>query len=296
MADIYSYGSINVDHIYQVPHLVAPGETLASTAYTRVLGGKGANQSIALARAGASVRHIGRFGAGDEWVLEPLQQAGVDCSSVSAIDGPSGHAIIQVDSQAENNIILFSGANHSFVSDELELLLANANSTDWLLLQNECSCTEQMIRAAVAKGMQVAYNPSPMTPETTSLPLELLSLLVVNEVEVGQLLDVSSEDRQAIIAAIRERLPSTKVVVTFGAQGAMWVDAEQVFEVPAQKVEALDTTAAGDTFLGFLLAGLCQDMAPRQAVELGSRASAIAVQRLGASVSIPSLDELSVDS
>jgi len=117
VADIYSYGSINVDHIYQVPHLVAPGETLASTAYTRVLGGKGANQSIALARAGASVRHIGRFGTGDEWVLEPLQQAGVDCSSVSAIDGPSGHALIQVDSQAENTIILFAAATPSFVRD-----------------------------------------------------------------------------------------------------------------------------------------------------------------------------------
>lgn len=291
-AKVFSYGSINVDHIYQMPHLVAPGETLASTEYQQVLGGKGANQSIALAHAGVEVRHIGRYGQADSWVVTELEKAGVDCRHVEAVSTPSGHAIIQVDAQAENSIILYAGANHSFKADELDGLLGDASAGDWLLLQNECSCTAEIISKAAAKGMKVAFNPSPMDDATRSLPLNDLSLLVVNEIEVRQLLDFGWQDQAELIGALRERLPSTQVVVTFGAKGALWIDADSATEVPALKVEAVDTTAAGDTFLGYLLAALCQQQSPQYALELGCKASALAVQRIGASVSIPTRDEV----
>lgn len=290
---IFSYGSINVDHIYQMPHLVAPGETLASTEYRQVLGGKGANQSIAAAKAGVPVLHIGRYGKADSWVQDQLQDAGVDCSRVAAVDTPSGHAIIQVDAQAENAIILFAGANHSFRADELNGLLDGAAAGDWLLLQNECSCTAAMISTAAAKGMQVAFNPSPMDDSVRALPLHELSLLVVNEIEVQQLLDCDGLDQDRLVAALRERLPATRVVVTFGAKGALWVDADTEIFVPALRVEAVDTTAAGDTFLGYLLAALCQQASPKTALELGCKASSLAVQKVGASVSIP--DRADVD-
>lgn len=289
---IFSYGSINVDHIYQMPHLVAPGETLASTDYRQVLGGKGANQSIAAAQAGVPVLHIGRYGKTDSWVVTQLQDAGVDCSRVTAVDTPSGHAIIQVDAQAENSIILFAGANHSFRADELDVLLDGAVSGDWLLLQNECSCTAEMISTAAAKGLQVAFNPSPMDDSVRALPLHDLSLLVVNEIEVQQLLDCDWQSQDQLVAALRDRLPNTKTVVTFGSKGALWVDAETVIFVPALKVEAVDTTAAGDTFLGYLLAALCQQDSPKTALEMGCKASSLAVQKVGASVSIPTRAEV----
>lgn len=292
VARVFSYGSINVDHIYQMPHLVTPGETLASTEYRKVLGGKGANQSIALAHAGVTVNHIGRYGESDGWVVSELHKAGVDCSQVEAVDGPSGHAIIQVDPQAENSIILYPGANHSFKTDELSGLLADAESGDWLLLQNECSCTAEMITTASDLGLQVAFNPSPMDDKVRLLPLDALSLLVVNEVEVRQLLDTDWQDQDDLIQALRSRLPNTSVVVTFGAKGALWIDANKVIEVPAIEVEAVDTTAAGDTFLGYLLASLCQSKSPKEALERACKASSIAVQRLGASVSIPTQQEV----
>lgn len=289
---IFSYGSINVDHIYQMPHLVAPGETLASTDYCQVLGGKGANQSIAAAQAGVPVLHIGRYGKTDSWVTTQLQDAGVDCSGVTAVDTPSGHAIIQVDAQAENSIILFAGANHSFRADELDALLDGAVSGDWLLLQNECSCTAEMISIAATKGLQVAFNPSPMDDSVRALPLHDLSLLVVNEIEAQQLLDCDWQSQDQLVAALRERLPTTKTVVTFGSKGALWVDTETVIFVPALKVEAVDTTAAGDTFLGYLLAALCQQSSPKTALEMGCKASSLAVQKVGASVSIPTRAEV----
>ncbi|HPQ94463.1 MAG: hypothetical protein KDI44_07055 [Thiothrix sp.] len=185
---IWNYGSINIDHVYRVPHLVQPGETLTSTGYGRVLGGKGANQSIALARAGAAVTHLGRYHAGDFDLLAPLLAAGVDGSALQSVAQPGGHAIIQVDDRAENTIVLFPGANHSFTPADLDRLLAPAAAGDWLLLQNECSHTGPMIEVAFARGLQVAFNPAPMTDAVHELPLDKLNLLCVNRIEVRQLL------------------------------------------------------------------------------------------------------------
>lgn len=290
---IFNYGSINIDHIYQVPHLVAPGETISSTAYQQVLGGKGANQSIALAKAGAVVKHIGRCHKADQWALEQMQQAGVNCELTQLVDQPSGHAIIQVDAQAENSIILFGGANQSFSTDDFEHALSSAEAGDYLLLQNECNDIEQMINIALERQLKVVFNPSPMISNIATFPIDKIAMLVVNEIEISQLLGQSFNSTQQIVTAVRTHYSDIDVIVTLGAKGAMWINSQECIQVDALKVEVVDTTAAGDTFLGFLLAAIAQGQSYKSALTIGCKASALAVQSMGASSSIPSMAQVS---
>lgn len=286
---IFNYGSINIDHIYRVPHLVAAGETLASSDYQTVLGGKGANQSIALAKAGANVIHIGRYHTQDQWVADTLAAAEVNTSSLQTTNIPTGHAIIQVDNKAENSIILFKGANHSFQANELTALLKNARPHDWLLLQNECSCIAEIIDLAIDKQLRIAFNPAPMTDAVKALPLDKLDLLIVNKIEAAQLLDWDSlnPEQEALVSALQTKFPDTTIVLTLGSSGALWIEQANVIYVPAFQVDAIDTTAAGDTFIGYLLASLEQKQTPQQALSAACKASALCVQTLGASISIP---------
>ena len=292
---LYNYGSINIDHIYRVPHLVQPGETLASTDYQKVLGGKGANQSIAVARAGAEVVHLGRYHAADRDMLRGMQEAGVDMSRLEAVDMPGGHAIIQVDDAAENSIVLYAGANHSFVPDELPVLLEGAQAGDWLLLQNECSCTAEMIGVAVEKGLKVAFNPAPMDEQVRALPLDKLSLLFVNQVEVLQLLGANTgTDPEAdwLAEQLQSHFPETAVVVTLGSRGVRYFYRGESIFVPAQKVTAVDTTGAGDTFTGYYLQAMLSGLPVADCLQRASLASALCVQKAGASVSIPTAAEV----
>jgi len=225
---VYNYGSVNIDLVYRVPHLVEPGETLSSLSLDTLLGGKGANQSVALARAGATVRHIGRIGQADQWAVEQLADAGVDVSLIESVDGASGHAIIQVDDQGENSIILHGGANQNFDRQVVEQVLNQANSDDWLLLQNECNQIAAVIELALQLGLKVAYNPAPMRADVADLPLSSLSLLVINE-----------------------HMPDTRIVLTLGSRGAQqWLSGNRI-DAAARKVDTVDTTGAGDTFVGY---------------------------------------------
>ena len=292
---IFNYGSINIDHIYRVPHLVQPGETLASHDYQQVLGGKGANQSIALAKAGANICHIGRYHSADEVLVQSMTDAGVNTSLLETVSTPSGHAIIQVDDQAENSIILFAGANHSFQATELEGLLQTAQPGDWLLLQNECSCTAEMINAAVEKDLKVAFNPAPMDADIRQLPLDKLSVLFVNQVETLQLLETDiteSLDTQQLAEQLQEYLPETEVVITLGAKGACHAYQGQTQFAAAWPVDAIDTTGAGDTFIGYYLQAVSQGETVAQALQCGCAASALCVQKAGASSSIPTAEEV----
>jgi len=289
---IYNYGAINIDHIYQVPHLVKPGETLSSSSYQQVLGGKGANQSIALAKAGAQVLHIGRCNKSDQWAIEQLRQAGVNCDLVEGVGHPSGHAIIQVDQQAENCIVLFGGANQSFSPQDINSALQDAVAGDWLLLQNECSNIAAAVNYAADAQLKIVLNPSPMLDDIKGFPLHKVSLLVVNELELQQLLQCKCESKEQMIEQVRKAFPDTDVVVTLGAQGAMWINADEQIQVDAYVVEVIDTTAAGDTFLGFLLAAIGRGGSKKDALIAGCKASSLAVQRLGASSSIPTAEQV----
>lgn len=289
----YNYGSINLDHVYRVPHLVAPGETLASHDYSVGLGGKGANQSLAMARAAGSISHWGRLGQQDAWARDTLYRAGVDVERVTLLDGPSGHAIIQVDDQGENAIILFPGANHGTTQQELAELVATTQPGDWLLLQNECSGLETLIPLAVEHGLKVAFNPAPMDNNVARLPLHLCSLLFVNRTEAALLVGLPVESRaQDLLDALAQRLPETEIVLTLGGEGAWHQQHGMCRHQPALPVVAVDTTAAGDTFIGYYLAALQAGSSVDDCLRHAATAAALGVQRSGAAESIPTLDEV----
>ena len=296
---VHNLGSINVDHVYRVPHLVRPGETLASRALETVLGGKGANQSVALARAGARVRHVGRIGAADDWARRALEEAGVDVSAIGVVDGPSGHAIIQVDDAGENAIVLHGGANHALDRAAIDAALAPAAAGELLLLQNETSGIAEAFDAARERGLRIAFNPAPMHASLAALPLERCDTLILNETEAAMLAaadpgtaepeakDAGTVDAEALEAALAARYPDVRLVLTLGARGARLARGDVRVAVPAVAVDVVDTTGAGDTFVGYLLAALEAGADERAALARACTAAALSVTRAGATPSIP---------
>lgn len=282
---VFNVGSINIDSVYRVPHLVQPGETLSSRSLEIVLGGKGANQSVALARAGIPVCHVGRLGKADAWAAEQMRDAGVNVGAVSMIDGPSGHAIIQVDDEGENSIILHGGANQGFSRALLSQALADAESGDWLLMQNECNAMADAFAIAGEKGLSIAFNPAPMTADVGRLPIEQCAVLIVNETEAAAL--AGTDDPEAALSLLGERCPDTRLVLTLGSRGALLQRAGERRQQAAEAVQVVDTTGAGDTFVGYFLAGLIQGLDEDAALQRACRAAALAVTIAGATPSIP---------
>ncbi|GAB3481945.1 ribokinase [Marinomonas epiphytica] len=282
---IYNFGSINLDHIYQLDHFVRPGETMASENYQCLLGGKGANQSVALARAGAQVKHVGAVHTVDRMILTQLEDAGVDVSLIDTLDVPTGHAIIQLTQSAENAIILYPGANHSFTKEKIDQVLSQAQQGDWVLLQNETNLVSYILQVAHSKGLKVAFNPAPMDVELTQSVLDYVDLLIVNEVEAMDLVSADSVDEAA--QRLPSRYPDLAVLMTLGSEGVRYFDREQSLAVDAFKVAAKDTTAAGDTFIGYTLSALLAGKEINAALRVGCAASAICVTRLGAMAAIP---------
>ncbi len=287
---ILNFGSLNIDHVYQVPHFVREGETLGSTAYARHVGGKGLNQSIALARAGAQVYHAGCIGQDGAFLADYLKQNGVDTAFVKAIETPTGHAIIQVDTAGRNCILLYGGANQCVTPAFVDEVLAGFVPGDILLLQNEINCMETILRAAHGKGLRIALNPSPISPALLALPLELVDILVLNEIEGQEMTDETEPER--IILGLQQKYPGCQVVLTLGSKGAVYAEGQLRIQRDALRVKAVDTTAAGDTFTGYFLCGIAAGISPEQALHNATRAAAITVTRPGAAQSIPHYTEL----
>ncbi|MBL8562205.1 MAG: ribokinase [Gemmobacter sp.] len=278
---VYNLGSINIDHVYRVPHLPAPGETLSALAYAQGLGGKGANQSVAAARAGARAVHIGAVGPNSDWVLGQLRNYGVDISGVSTLAEATGHAIINVDPGAENAIVIYPGANRALTPAMVQTALADAVAGDTLLIQNETSAQAEGAALAAAKGLRVVYSAAPFEIEAVKAALPHTSLLVMNEIE--------AEQTRAALGA----LPPLDCLITKGAQGAEWLSAglEPLF-MPAFRVVPVDTTGAGDTFIGTLAAALDLGLDRAAAMRRATAASALQVTRIGAAQAIPSAAEV----
>ena len=283
---IYNLGSINIDMVYQVPHLPAPGETLAAKSYSQGLGGKGANMSVAAARAGARTRHIGAVGTDGRWAVERLLEYGVDVEHITEVSEVTGHAIISVDDSAENSIVLWPGANYRLEVDQIGAALAEADTGDTLLMQNET--TGQLVAAQIAKdlGFSIVYAAAPFEADTVKMLLPYIDLLFLNEIEAGQL--------ETAIGKPINALEVPNVIVTLGADGCRWyanfLGLETDFD--AIKVEPIDTTGAGDTFTGYVVAGLDRGMPMAQAIKLATQASALMVTRLGTADVIPDLKDI----
>lgn len=278
---VYNLGSINIDHVYRVPHLPAPGETLSALAYAQGLGGKGANQSVAAARAGARCVHIGGVGPNSDWVLLEMERYGVDLAGVSTLREPTGHAIINVDPGAENAIVIYPGANRAISADMAAAALTAARPGDSLLMQNETSAQASAAALGASRGLRVIYSAAPFDIAAVLAALPHVSLLVMNEIEAEQL------------RAAQGALPQTDCIITKGAKGAEWISAgtEPLF-VPAFKVVPVDTTGAGDTFIGTLAAGLDLGLERVVAMRRAAAASAIQVTRPGAAPAIPTAAEV----
>ena len=288
---IINFGSINIDHVYRVPHLVKPGETLSSLDLVTGLGGKGANQSVAIARAGVSVAHVGRVFKGDRWAVELLASTGVDTDNIALIEGASGHAIIQVDDQGENAIVLHGGANQSFSIADIESALNRNQQARYLLMQNETNLLAETFELAQAKGIKIVLNPAPMTDNIKDLPLAKLDTLIVNQGEAEALCgaaDIDEMTRQMAALA-----PQTRVVVTLGGDGAMLLANGEVTHINSPSVDVVDTTGAGDTFVGYFLAGVAEGMNDHDALQRACLAGSIAVTRQGAITAIPDGSEVS---
>lgn len=283
---VFNLASINADLFYQVPHLLAPGETLASTDHSRGLGGKGANMSVAIARAASRVVHIGAVGADGRWAVERLLEYGVDTRHINEIDVPTGHAVIMVDDHGENAILLFPGANRAITETHIEVALTQASEADTFLFQNETSAQTEGAKLASAKGMRVVYAAAPFDAQAVKAVLPMLDILVMNAVEAQQLTDALGETLAD--------LPVRDVVVTLGGDGCRWLNTDEGTDktFPAIPVTPVDTTGAGDTFTGFLIAALDRGLPMEQAISLGQQAGAIMVTRHGTADVIPDLKDI----
>jgi ribokinase len=248
------------------------------------LGGKGANQSIAIARANGSIKHFGAIGQDDGWVLDLLKDAGVDIEKVAVTETPTGHAIIYVDDSGENNIVLNGGANQNFTDATIDDALADSTSSDWLLFQNETNNVDHALKVAQQHDMKIAYAAAPFDAQRAASIIPHVDLIAVNEIEAQQLAQASGKPI--------DQLECDYILVTKGEKGAELRTPSGTFTSTSFKVDAIDTTGAGDTFLGFFLAELDKGTDPEKALKIASAASAIQVTRLGAASAIPTYDEV----
>jgi len=284
--NILNFGSLNIDLVYQVEHIVRPGETIASSAHQVFAGGKGANQSAALARAGATVFHAGQVGQDGQWLVDTLAGQGVDVQHIRVGDVPTGHALIQVDRHGQNSIVLFAGANAQIDRGAINAVLAHFDRGDMLLLQNEINDVSYLIAAAAARGLTVCLNPAPFGPQVRAYPLESVDWLIVNETEATGLAGA------ATLAALTALCPHAHIALTLGAAGVQYRSPTEQFHLPAPQVEAVDTTGAGDTFIGYFLHGLTAGLTARDAIARAVQAAALCVTRPGAMGSIPAANEI----
>ena len=288
---ILNFGSLNIDYVYSLDHIVREGETESSFNYQVFEGGKGLNQSVALARAGGRVFHAGKIGKEGLFLKDALERSGVDCRFLTVDAGANGHAIIQRSVTGENCIILYPGANHQISAQDIDLVLAQFSPGDILVCQNEISQMDYLIQAAYHKGMQIAWNPSPITDIVEKIDFSMITWLIINEIE-GQAITGKTESAE-ILSVLRSRYPQLRVVLTLGEAGSIYQDAAVTLTQQRYSVPVKDTTAAGDTFLGYFIRQVSDEDADiSQALKLASMAAAIAVSREGAMPSVPERNEV----
>lgn len=282
---VLNFGSLNVDYVYQMDHMVLPGETQLSSGMEIFYGGKGFNQSVALAKAGVNVYHAGMIGEDGLGFLDKCKEYGIRSEYIKTIEGKSGHTIIQVDKTGQNCIILYGGSNQALTKEFIDSVFVNFNEGDFLVLQNEVNMLDYIIDTAYDKGMKIVLNPSPYNEKLDACDMGKITYFLLNEIEGEQL--TGEKDPEKILDIILKKYPDAKVVLTLGGDGSIYADKDRICHQGICKVEVVDTTAAGDTFTGYFIAGEMQGADVKDTLEIAAKASAIAVSRKGASPSIP---------
>lgn len=289
---ILNFGSLNLDYVYQVEHFVQPGETLAARDQKMAPGGKGLNQSIALAKAGAEVFHAGCIGTGGEPLQTILEENNVHTEHLRAVEEVQGNAIIQVDNAGENCILLYGGSNRMISKEQICETLECFSAEDWLVLQNEISNLSYIIEKAAEKKMTVVLNPSPFEPSLKELDYNQISWLLINEVEAEQLTGQTEAD--AVWNTLHKKYPALNLIMTMGAKGSYCFTPDETIFQKVFAVKTVDTTAAGDTFTGYFLQGVTTGLSLRKCMERAAKAAAICVSREGAAPAIPLSSEVKV--
>lgn len=285
------FGSLNIDYVYQVDHCVRPGETISSESLSYHCGGKGVNQAIALAKAGANVSMAGRIGEDGIWLKETCKKYGVDTEKMMIADCPTGKAIIQVDRNGQNCILLYAGANKEQKKEDITKVLDGFESGDYLFLQNEINEIPFLIEEGYNRNMKIVLNPSPFEPEIMDYGLDKLDWLILNEIEAEQM--TGEKNSEKMLEKLQNISPNAGIVLTFGADGAMCVKDGKKHWQDSFPCEAIDTTAAGDTFTGYFFSEIMknEEQIPK-ALKLAARAASVTVSRQGAAEAIPVYSEL----
>lgn len=287
---ILNYGSMNLDHVYTVDHPVLPGETIIADTLALYCGGKGLNQSAAVARAGGEVYHAGLVGEDGDLLVDGLRRAGVDVRYVERRPGASCHTMIQVDPRGQNSIVVYNTPSLRFDGEDIDRILSDFASGDAVMLQNEAYNSPLMMRRAADKGLTVIFNPSPMNSQIADYPLDRVDWLLLNEIE-GEAISGEKEPER-ILDVLHDRYPHMNVVLTLGEKGCICMQGDARLAQPAFPVQAVDTTAAGDTFTGYFVTGLSRGLPMPEILRRAALAAAIAVSRPGAADSVPTAEEV----
>ena len=282
---VLNFGSCNIDLVYSVDHIVKPGETTEAEKLCRYPGGKGLNQSIALARAGAEVYHAGCVGGDDDILRKILAESNVNIDYIRECEECTGQAIIQVDKSAENSIFLYHGANFSVEKEYIDEVMENFGEGDVLLLQNEINNLPYLVKKGKSRGMKIFLNPSPFNDVIKEIDLNDIFCLILNKTE--------SEcfDNDDFLGMVKSKYPELRVVLTLGKNGSVYQYKNTSIRQNAYRVNAVDTTGAGDTFTGYYIS-MSAGGDTAKAIKYASAAAGIAASRRGAAPSIPDLTEV----
>jgi ribokinase len=290
---ILVFGSLNIDLIFSVDHIVLPGETISSSSLVKSAGGKGANQAAACAKAGLSVYMAGKIGQDGEFLLELLQSYGVNTKHVAHYPGATGQALIQLDKNSQNAIVLFPGGNKEITPAEIDAALGEFGGGDMIVLQNEIIRTGEIMNAAHRKGITICLNPSPFDSIIETLPLELVDLFFVNEIEGALLAGLPLNTNYGqVLEKLTARFPRAEILLTAGKEGAFYGCGAERAKGDIVDLPVADTTAAGDTFTGYFIAARQKGFPVRESLAMACKASSLTVSQAGAMQSIPLAEEV----
>ena len=285
---ILNFGSINKDFFYSVNDFVKPGETISSIRYNVKIGGKGLNQSVGISKAGQKIYHAGIINKDDTFILDKLKKWNINCENILLSNNPTGHAIIQVDKKGENSIVIHGGANHDVDIKFIKSVLSKFNSGDILVLQNEINNIKEIIDRAHHKKMKIVFNPTPFNNEILSYDLNKISTLILNQTEGEALSNEKKPD--GILKVLNSKFNNTEIILTLGEKGSLYSFKDELLKIKAHKLDTVDTTGAGDTFIGYYVAGIASEKNKKDNLNRASKAAAIATTKLGGAESIPRIN------
>ena len=285
---ILNFGSINKDFFYSVNDFVRPGETISSNRYDIKIGGKGLNQSVGISKAGAKVYHAGIINKEDTFIIDKLKSWKINCDNILLSDNPTGHAVIQVNKKGENSIIIHGGANHDFNLKSIKSILSKFETGDVLLLQNEINNIDEIIDRAHYKKMKIIFNPAPFNNDILKYDLNKINTLILNQSEGEGLSNEKIPDK--ILKVLNNNFKNTEIILTLGEKGSLYSYKDELIKIRAHDVKTVDTTGAGDTFIGYYVAGFASKMNKKDNLNRASEAAALTTIKLGGAESIPSIN------